>query len=712
LKLPALLAALLLFSAGAGAANDFARGYAAWEKGDTRAAVDGFAASVRRQPEILWQAQYHLGQAQLAAGSTEAGIATLEELADSAASLPYAFGSSADLAFRANLRLSEVLARQRDPYSAAGRLLSYSEDARHGPEALYRAGDVLLASGDTANALKVWKDLILMYPVSPFAHRAVLAILDMPSFFDNMVRADNYLALVMARSAFAAGDYSTDSLILEPLMHRAVDRRLREEILVQYARLLYKLSQYDEALKAWREAERFAEEPEAILRARRNALLSALQLGDTVVAFTGLKQLAGGSWDESLREGVVTAAAVRRVRGDTALAALLPELIDTPVLESFLLAWNAIDPASADVRRDPAYGLACARAERIADATDRSLALALIAERTAPGGVDLWRSLIDEGPPDYLLAHAARRIAAAPAAPRAADEAGALLDAALRASARQDASTAMRWLRLCRYGYPGTVAARRAEALMREMITEYAADTPPADERPRAAAAALLTEARAYGEADAVLAECDETWAQLRRARGAFDAGRAFQAVALVESVAQGAPWPLAVTDLPPALRRLGYPLAFRAEVAAAADTWRIDPALLLALAREESAFDPTFHDDFRFGVAALPQEVVVFASECPGAPRMTPLDLFQPRAALGLNAWYLRYLSGELDDTRPARLAGARHAGLAFLPPWREGESELEWIATVPFAATRRLLLKVLFAREIYQERWREPGR
>jgi soluble lytic murein transglycosylase-like protein len=160
---------------------------------------------------------------------------------------------------------------------------------------------------------------------------------------------------------------------------------------------------------------------------------------------------------------------------------------------------------------------------------------------------------------------------------------------------------------------------------------------------------------------------------------------------------------------LPSSLRHGLYPLPWPDAVIAAAASAGIDPALLAALAREESRWDPRARS--AVGARGLTQLMPATASRVAaglGRPPPTPEELLTPEVALQLGAAELATLL-ERFDGRVAVAVAAYNAGPEQASSWLDqcGATyrEEQYLMTVTFAATRAYTERVLASRELYLE-------
>jgi soluble lytic murein transglycosylase len=141
-----------------------------------------------------------------------------------------------------------------------------------------------------------------------------------------------------------------------------------------------------------------------------------------------------------------------------------------------------------------------------------------------------------------------------------------------------------------------------------------------------------------------------------------------------------------------PALLAFLYPAAYPQEVERSARRTRLDPYLLLAVARRESVFRPDARS--AAGAVGLVQVLPATAARIAavlGRPPPEPEALADPQTALDLGAWYLADLLGAFGD--PAVAAAAYNAGPRAVRRWvnqGRGRPLDEWVEDIPFRETR----------------------
>ncbi|MDX1503564.1 MAG: lytic transglycosylase domain-containing protein [Thermoanaerobaculia bacterium] len=165
---------------------------------------------------------------------------------------------------------------------------------------------------------------------------------------------------------------------------------------------------------------------------------------------------------------------------------------------------------------------------------------------------------------------------------------------------------------------------------------------------------------------------------------------------------------------LPLELRRLLYPLPYRELIETESRRQRIDPALLAAIIREESRFDPQVVSSA--AARGLTQFVLPTARRLAGRLGLEQLeasDLHDPVISIALGAAYLRELD-ERFEGRESAVVAAYNAGERQAELWSSycySSDPAEYLTKVSFAETRRYLEKVLSSRGQYAEIYLPPA-
>jgi soluble lytic murein transglycosylase-like protein len=157
------------------------------------------------------------------------------------------------------------------------------------------------------------------------------------------------------------------------------------------------------------------------------------------------------------------------------------------------------------------------------------------------------------------------------------------------------------------------------------------------------------------------------------------------------------------------ALLRAVYPLPYRDTLVAAARQASVDPALLAAVVRQESAFDPrAVSSAGALGLTQLMPTTARRVARRAGLPVPDSADLLDPGVNVQLGARYLAELLQRYDGSRLAALV-AYNAGPTRWRRWRRlpehrADAEL-FVEAIPFAETRRYVKAVLRNELLYRE-------
>jgi soluble lytic murein transglycosylase len=181
------------------------------------------------------------------------------------------------------------------------------------------------------------------------------------------------------------------------------------------------------------------------------------------------------------------------------------------------------------------------------------------------------------------------------------------------------------------------------------------------------------------------------------------------RSITVAEELRDRAPSRIPLVLQPVEFRRLLYPSPYPEIILAQGRIRGVDPALLIALLREESHFDtsmlaPALSHGFTHLSLATARRL---ATQLKLAERLTPEDLYQPQVSIALSAAYLGALlkdfSGSMLPAVAAYGAGEPQAML-----WRNqcfSQEPEELYSKIDGAETRDYVRRVLAAREHYGE-------
>jgi soluble lytic murein transglycosylase len=158
----------------------------------------------------------------------------------------------------------------------------------------------------------------------------------------------------------------------------------------------------------------------------------------------------------------------------------------------------------------------------------------------------------------------------------------------------------------------------------------------------------------------------------------------------------------------------LAYPLGFREVVEPVARRFRVDPLLLTALVREESAFNPTIES--WANAVGLSQLIWPTAQRIARALRIRPFRremLLDPEINLRIGAKYLANLLRRFRGSPPLAIAGY-NAGERAVDRWlrERGDAALDrFVDAIPYEQTRHYTRRVLESYATYKYLYGGPG-
>ena len=151
----------------------------------------------------------------------------------------------------------------------------------------------------------------------------------------------------------------------------------------------------------------------------------------------------------------------------------------------------------------------------------------------------------------------------------------------------------------------------------------------------------------------------------------------------------------------------LRFPLTYAKHILHEAQKHQLDPAWILAITRQESAFVP--HAKSSAGAVGLMQLIPSTAhmvARKKQIPYLQSSELLEPHTNIRLGSGYLRMM---LDQHRnnPVLATAAYNAGPGRIRKWLPTDDMAAdlWIETIPFKETREYVKKVLTYTAIYQE-------
>ena len=626
---------------------------------DPAKAAEGFAEVAAQAPVVADHAEELRIEALLGAGLFEEGLAAAQAFeADPGDSSPWLRARVASHEGALQVALGdEPAARQAFARAEAG--LDVAEQARL--EAEIAAS--WERSGDTAQAVRHWQEVYTRYATDPVAARAE----------QELVRLDPALGFRTPEALRERCDRLSDALLNEAALV-ACDEALAvlpgdRELLRERAMLLFRMRRYPEAVVAFEGLgpnDRSARFWRARSLARSGRIEASIEAFDQLAAVAEPELAARARFlAGTLHEDDDLAKADASYRRVAESAPLATQRSDAQWRLAWL-AWRAGDWARARTaftryltdEREP-EGLQRGRYWR---------ARTLLRAGDAAGEQEL-AELAREAPFTYYGWRAASRESEKEDAPSVATPGDAEVASAPPSLAPPPALP--------------PALLRRLEILLAAGLDERAAR----EVRPLAGRAASLSTRLALGQ---LLLEAG----QFQRAqRLVMDAHRA---------ELTGAPTPGGE-----ALWWLAWPTAFDQAVEPAAAANGIPAALVYAIMREESGYQPgALSVVGARGLTQIMPETGRRLARDLGAARFDPDELFVPERNLELGAFYLARLVDRFDGRLSAAIA-SYNAGPEAVARWLESGAELEddeWVEAIPYEQTRGYVKRVLRSLHAYR--------
>lgn len=172
--------------------------------------------------------------------------------------------------------------------------------------------------------------------------------------------------------------------------------------------------------------------------------------------------------------------------------------------------------------------------------------------------------------------------------------------------------------------------------------------------------------------------------------------------------------WGAAFTQKQPEALALLYPRAFQKAVEDAAKAHGVDPFLVWAIMRRESAFRPEVSSpaDARGLMQLIPPTAAQIGAELK-QPLPSPDALYAPGVNVNYGAWYLAALVKRF--AHPTLVAAAYNAGPNPALRWASDRGDLDldlFVETIPFKETRGYVKQVVADYYLYHAFYGEPGK
>lgn len=158
----------------------------------------------------------------------------------------------------------------------------------------------------------------------------------------------------------------------------------------------------------------------------------------------------------------------------------------------------------------------------------------------------------------------------------------------------------------------------------------------------------------------------------------------------------------------------LRFPLAFPDSFQRVSHATTVSQSFLLAIARQESAFDPRArsHANAR-GLMQLMYPTATEIARRVGVTAPTVAELYDPSLNIELAGHHLAALLDRYDHQRPLA-AAAYNAGEARVERWTESRRGTDmdvWIESIPFSETRNYVKNVLAFAQVYSQLMNYPA-
>lgn len=148
------------------------------------------------------------------------------------------------------------------------------------------------------------------------------------------------------------------------------------------------------------------------------------------------------------------------------------------------------------------------------------------------------------------------------------------------------------------------------------------------------------------------------------------------------------------------------FPMSYSGLVTAEAEKNGVSPALLYALIKAESNFDPSAVSEK--GAKGLMQLMDGTAAWCAEKAALPCTDLLNPEENIPLGAFYFGYLLQLYDGNETCAVA-AYNAGHGRVDSWLADprySSDGKTLSEIPFPETEKYVKKVQFYKKIYEKR------
>ncbi|WP_139491686.1 lytic transglycosylase domain-containing protein [Brevibacillus dissolubilis] len=148
------------------------------------------------------------------------------------------------------------------------------------------------------------------------------------------------------------------------------------------------------------------------------------------------------------------------------------------------------------------------------------------------------------------------------------------------------------------------------------------------------------------------------------------------------------------------------YPIKYQSEIQAASARFEVDPHLVLAVIRTESAFrDNLVSKKGAVGLMQLMPDTAVWVKAQESFQSLSNPDLSEPIMNIDMGTWYLSFLIKMFNGNQTLAIA-AYNAGPGNVTEWLargQWDGSRERIEDIPYGETRHYVQRVLY----YQDRY-----
>jgi soluble lytic murein transglycosylase len=157
----------------------------------------------------------------------------------------------------------------------------------------------------------------------------------------------------------------------------------------------------------------------------------------------------------------------------------------------------------------------------------------------------------------------------------------------------------------------------------------------------------------------------------------------------------------------------LRFPMVYQEEFRRISAITTVPHSFLIAIARQESAFDPSARSSANArGLMQLMHATANSVAKRVGLPAPTTTDLYNPAVNVEISGHHLAQLMNRYGNRRPL-VAAAYNAGQSRVDRWIKNASGIPidvWIETIPYRETRNYVKNVLAFAQVYGQLLNSP--